>query len=100
MASRRSLTTITAAAGALLAALFFVPSASASVESGPPAVRTAGGPSGAVQPRHASTASHLDLADTGSVNTTPYLVGGAAFLGMGTAMLVFSRRRALVVINR
>ncbi|MBV9025615.1 MAG: LPXTG cell wall anchor domain-containing protein [Streptomycetaceae bacterium] len=97
MASRRSLTTTAAAAGALLAAIYFVPSASASVEhpehAHAPATRTAAAPDGTTAIR--SSSSHTNLADTGSVDTTPYVVGGTTFLGMGTALLLASRRRAL-----
>jgi LPXTG-motif cell wall-anchored protein len=94
MASRRSLTTTTAAAGALLAAVFFVPSASASVEhSATPAAHHS-------VVRHVPPLAHVatsDLADTGSVDTTPYTVGGTAFLTMGGALLVIARRRALTL---
>jgi LPXTG-motif cell wall-anchored protein len=94
MASRRSLTTTAAAAGALLAAIYFVPSASASVEhpEHAHAGRTAAAPGRTTTVR---SSSHTDLADTGSVDTTPYVVGGTTFLGMGTALLLISRRRAL-----
>ncbi|WP_347404478.1 LAETG motif-containing sortase-dependent surface protein [Streptomyces sp. MST-110588] len=33
------------------------------------------------------------LADTGSVDTTPYVVGGAACLGVGAGLVGFSLRR-------
>jgi LPXTG-motif cell wall-anchored protein len=98
MASRRSLTTTAATAGALLAAIYFVPSASASVErpEHAHATRTAAAPGRTTALRSSSSSSsHTDLADTGSVDTTPYVVGGTAFLGMGTALLLISRRRAL-----
>jgi len=97
MASRRSLTTTAAAAGALLAAVYFVPSASASVErpEHAHATRTAAAPGRTAAVRSSSSSSHTDLADTGSVDTTPYVVGGTAFLGMGTALLLISRRRVL-----
>lgn len=100
MASRRSLTTTTAAAGALLAALCFVPSASASV--GHPAHSGARGAQAAPVARSAhrtarpASSATENLADTGSIDTTPYAVGGTTFLGMGAALLLFSRRRALM----
>ena len=152
MASRRSITTTAAAAGALLTALCFVPSASASVEhpehtpgaasDSPTAagtgLRSAAAPvaglktvkpgltadrSGLNAPKSsasgqngskssassassassksyassASSAGRLNLADTGSVDTTPYLVGGSAFLAMGAGLVVFSRRRSLLL---
>ncbi|MFE2137627.1 LPXTG cell wall anchor domain-containing protein, partial [Streptomyces sp. NPDC059466] len=33
------------------------------------------------------------LADTGSVNTTPYVVGGTLFLGLGAGFVTYSVRR-------
>ncbi|MEU3651960.1 hypothetical protein AB0E67_03765 [Streptomyces sp. NPDC032161] len=42
-----------------------------------------------------ASSSGLELADTGSgVDTTPYLFGGAAFLGIGAAFVTYSIRRA------
>ncbi|WP_326767412.1 hypothetical protein OG978_25450 [Streptomyces sp. NBC_01591] len=86
--ARRPLLTATAAA-TLLAALWFVPSANATDEpAGAPAVRsvptTTAGDS-AAGPR---------LADTGTgIDTTPYLIGGVAFLGIGAAFVSHSARR-------
>lgn len=82
MELRRPLTA--AAAAGVLLALMFVPSGSASAEAPGPAAS-------APTPADAG----LDLADTGSINTTPYIVGGAAFLGVGTALVTFARRREL-----
>ncbi len=95
MASRRSMTTTTAAAGAVLIALCFVPSASASVThpEHAPVVAPAAAP--AVAP--VSQVTTPNLADTGAVDTTPYLVGGAGFLGVGAALLLAARRRALLL---
>ncbi|MEU1631012.1 LAETG motif-containing sortase-dependent surface protein [Streptomyces sp. NPDC020096] len=101
MASRRSLTTTTAAAGGLLAALCFVPSASATVEHVSPARQAVthhkSAPHKAAPSETRSQAEVMNLADTGSVDTTPYLLGGTAFLGAGAALLVISRRRAMRV---
>ncbi|GLX39340.1 hypothetical protein Sros01_54130 [Streptomyces roseochromogenus] len=36
----------------------------------------------------------LSLADTGSVDTTPYVVGGTLFLGLGAGFVAFSVRRS------
>ncbi|OKK06156.1 hypothetical protein AMK26_08795 [Streptomyces sp. CB03234] len=84
--ARRPLLTATAA-GTLLGALWFVPSANATVER-PPAeqheTRTSTAAKGQEQ---------LVLADTGGVDTTPYLIGGAAFLAMGTGLVAFAVRR-------
>ncbi|MER5362468.1 hypothetical protein [Streptomyces sp. NPDC002785] len=87
-AARRPLLTATAA-GTLLAALWFVPSAKATDES-------AGAP-GAQSPQVTAvdTATGPRLADTGAGgDTTPYLIGGTAFLGIGAAFVTYSVRRA------
>ncbi|MDC0771357.1 LAETG motif-containing sortase-dependent surface protein [Streptomyces sp. HD] len=113
--ARRSLLTATAA-GALLGALWFVPSANATGEeparTGPPTTST-------MQARAASestdgtTADGADtgstsadgtaadglagddtrLADTGGFDTTPYIVGGTAFLALGAGFVAYSVRR-------
>lgn len=83
--ARRPLLTATAA-GTLLGALWFVPSANATVEQ-PPAERHE------TRTSSARAQSDLALADTGSVDTTPYLVGGATFLAMGTGLVAFAVRR-------
>ncbi|MFJ4435588.1 tat (twin-arginine translocation) pathway signal sequence [Streptomyces sp. NPDC088923] len=83
--ARRSLLTATASA-AVLCALSFVPSA----------------PEAAAAPAHtriaaaATTPTTTDehhLADTGGVDTTPYLVGGLASLGIGAACVTVAVRR-------
>lgn len=93
MASHRSLTTTTAATAAgVLIALCFVPSASATPVA-------AAGPTSAVSHAQAPAVQPAanGLADTGAMDTTPYLVGGAGFLGMGAALLLVARRRALAL---
>ncbi|WP_406515291.1 hypothetical protein OH809_16575 [Streptomyces sp. NBC_00873] len=88
--ARRPLLTATAAA-TLLCALWFVPSANATDDAegvaGPPsrpAVTNAGG-----------EVSGPALAETGAgVDTTPYLIGGTAFLVIGAAFVAHSGRRA------
>jgi hypothetical protein len=127
--ARRTLLTATAA-GTLLGALWFVPSASATVHA---SARTAtGAPATHVtqQGRAASTAAEAaettteagyragsaaqvdspsqagpasqagsavpggtELADTGSVDTTPYVVGGALFLAVGAGFVSYAVRR-------
>ncbi|MFC8697404.1 hypothetical protein ACIQEY_01330 [Streptomyces parvus] len=90
--ARRTLLTATAA-GTLLAALWFVPSANATGENagqqGGPATasdRTAG---------KADDASEARLADTGpGLDTTPYLIGGTALLGIGAGFVTYSVRRS------
>lgn len=76
---------VAAAAAAVLAALYFVPSASASPDR--PA---------AARPASATTQStgEFGLADTGAVDTTPYLIGGAAFLVAYAGLVLNAGRRA------
>lgn len=89
--ARRTLLTATVA-GTLLGALWFVPSANASPDTSGPrssvSLRTSeeAGATG-------STASDTQLADTGSVDTTPYVVGGALFLCLGAGFVTYSVRR-------
>ncbi|WP_086709959.1 hypothetical protein [Streptomyces antimycoticus] len=90
LSARRPLLTA-AAAGSLLCALWFVPSANATVEdpgsSSAPSQTQPGS-----EPRTEAVPDG-DLADTGSVDVTPYLFGGTAFLGLGVAMVTASVRR-------
>ncbi|OEJ25304.1 hypothetical protein AR457_13355 [Streptomyces agglomeratus] len=95
MSARRPLLTATAA-GTLLCALWFVPSANATAE-GEAKPRTDSQQQSQEQARPSTggdASQDLALADTGSVDTTPYLVGGTAFLGVGAGFLAFSMRRA------
>ncbi|MFF2995921.1 hypothetical protein ACFVTC_15310 [Streptomyces sp. NPDC057950] len=112
-AARRSLLTATAA-GTLLGALWFVPSANATPEapaqhgSAPTADRSAATTTATTTTAATTTATtagaeqavtgpsdddHTRLADTGSVNTTPYVVGGTLFLGLGAGFVTYSVRR-------
>ncbi|MFG2478318.1 hypothetical protein [Streptomyces fagopyri] len=106
-AARRSLLTATAA-GTLLGALWFVPSANATPEqpvqygsaptADPSAATTAAATTAATAGRteQAVTEPGDDqnrLADTGSVDTTPYVVGGTLFLGLGAGFVTYSVRR-------
>ncbi|MFE4370061.1 hypothetical protein ACFRMN_17850 [Streptomyces sp. NPDC056835] len=86
--ARRPLLTATAAA-TLLCALWFVPSAKATAEQGGPRERSA------VSARSLTTeaSEHLTLADTGGVDTTPYLIGGSLCLGIGAGFVAYSARR-------
>ncbi|WP_406435238.1 hypothetical protein [Streptomyces sp. NBC_01589] len=85
--ARRPLLTATAA-GTLLCALWFVPSANATDDA------AGGAPS---RPAAASTedeAAGPALAETGTgVDTTAYLIGGTAFLGIGAGFVTYSTRR-------
>ena len=105
--TRRPLLTA-AAAGTLLAALWFVPSANATDEPADTARTTAAGAAGptgrdadasaARKPEAiplAADASGEALADTGTgIDVTPYLAGGAALLGIGAVLVTHSIRRA------
>ncbi|MBP5869499.1 hypothetical protein PV332_26345 [Streptomyces scabiei] len=84
--ARRSLVTATAA-GTLLCALWFVPSANATQET---AVREQ---ATTTSDTAAATGDARELADTGSPNTTPYVIGGTAMLGLGAAFVAYSIRR-------
>lgn len=118
MSARRSLLTATAA-GALLGALWFVPSANATATLRSPQApesprvvhteqRRATPPSensensknsknskNAESSENAAAAPTEDrLADTGAgVDTTPYLIGGTAFLALGAGFVAHSVRR-------
>ncbi|KOG32730.1 hypothetical protein AQJ84_34685 [Streptomyces resistomycificus] len=88
------------AAGTLLAALWFVPSANA---TGDQPARTGPSPTPASQVTTQARATTTDtsgitsegaqLADTGSFDTTPYVVGGTLFLTLGAGFVVYSVRR-------
>ncbi len=86
------------AAGALLGALWFVPSANATPT---PAHENAQGERPAASPARpheattttATTTATGTLADTGAFDTTPYVIGGTAFLGLGAGFVAYSVRR-------
>lgn len=96
--ARRTLLTTTAA-GTLLCALWFVPSANAtggtetrSGSTGSSAASSSG------EVRQASVTGELStgdrLADTGAgVDTTPYLIGGTLSLCVGAGFVAYSVRR-------
>ncbi|CAL9275885.1 hypothetical protein ACFC5H_34445 [Streptomyces rochei] len=97
--ARRPLLTA-AAAGGLLCALWFVPSANATPDT--PALKSAAttpSPQVTAQARAASTGTTATgedsarLADTGSFDSTPYVVGGALCLGLGVGFVGYSVRR-------
>jgi hypothetical protein len=95
--ARRTLLTTTAA-GTLLCALWFVPSAKATDGTGPRSgfADSAAGSSG--QARQASATGEFTsqdtLADTGTgIDTMPYLIGGSASLCVGAGFVVYSARR-------
>ncbi|WP_407837569.1 LPXTG cell wall anchor domain-containing protein [Streptomyces sp. DSM 116496] len=93
MSARRS--TVTAlGATTLLAVLWFVPSANATAPEH--AKAGSGAPAAANTQVQAASAAvpTLELADTGGVDTTPYLLGGTLFLGAGAGFVAFSVRRS------
>lgn len=94
--ARRTLLTTTAA-GTLLCALWFVPSANATDGAGP----RSGSADSSAPAQQASGAEEITtqetLADTGAgVDTTPYLIGGTAFLCAGAGFVAYSVRRGTV----
>ena len=96
--ARRPLLTATAA-GALLGALWFVPSANATQEN-PAATEGSVTMTAQVtqQARAASEAAGTTrddtrLADTGAFDTTPYVIGGTLCLALGAGFVVYSVRR-------
>ncbi|MFI1185460.1 hypothetical protein [Streptomyces californicus] len=89
--ARRTLLTATAS-GTLLAALWFVPSANATGER--PAENAPAAASGQSADGAGDT-SEIRLADTGpGLDTTPYLIGGTALLGIGAGFVTYSVRRS------
>ncbi|AYG80845.1 hypothetical protein DWB77_02983 [Streptomyces hundungensis] len=87
--ARRPLLTATAA-GTLLCALWFVPSANATDEQHPSAAPAHSAYRAAPTPAEGP----LALADTGGPDTSPYLVGGTLFLGLGAGFVTYSVRRS------
>ncbi|MER5483306.1 hypothetical protein ABT024_08810 [Streptomyces sp. NPDC002812] len=93
MSARRS--TLTAlGATTLLAVLWFVPSANATAPEH--AKAASGAPAAANMEVQAASEAvpTLELADTGGVDTTPYLLGGTLFLSAGAGFVAFSVRRS------
>ncbi|MBL1081290.1 hypothetical protein JK359_04745 [Streptomyces actinomycinicus] len=99
--ARRPLLTATAA-GTLLCALWFVPSANASqdapgreaaVKDAPVQVTQARAVTAATTESGEESAEDTELADTGSPDTTPYVVGGSLFLAVGAGFVMYSVRR-------
>ncbi|MCQ8770130.1 hypothetical protein [Streptomyces telluris] len=88
MTARRPLLTAVAA-GSLLCAVWFMPTANATVERtdrpAPEAHVAAPSAQGAEQ--------QLSLAASGGVDTTPYVFGGVAFLAAGGALVTVAVRR-------
>jgi hypothetical protein len=92
LTSHRRPVIIAAAAAGILGALYFVPNASASAQhttNTPASVTTR-----TTQRSGTAATARQELADTGAVDTTPYLIGGTAFLGIGAGLVVNASRRA------
>ncbi|MEU4464869.1 hypothetical protein AB0G20_14335 [Streptomyces sp. NPDC024017] len=87
------------AAASLLGALWFVPSANATSDSPMRhAVSVSPSPQVTEQARIAATTAETSvtgtrLADTGSFDSTPYVIGGTFFLTLGAGFVVYSVRR-------
>ncbi|WP_410536827.1 hypothetical protein [Streptomyces sp. KL2] len=92
-AHRRPLVTA-AVAGGLLCGLWFVPSANATGDGEPAGAAASRAQAGAQVQTRTDSGGEVLLADTGSFDTTPYLVGGLGFLGAGAVLLVNARVRA------
>ncbi|MER6128452.1 hypothetical protein ABT173_39005 [Streptomyces sp. NPDC001795] len=90
--ARRTLLTATAA-GTLLGALWFVPSANATQEAPEQHTSTSTQASTDGSATTDSAGTGTQLADTGSVDTTPYVVGGTLFLCLGAGFVTYSVRR-------
>jgi hypothetical protein len=84
---------VAAAAAAVLAALFFVPSASASPDNADASAKTGTAAHATTHTTTSSSTQHIGLADTGSIDTKPYVIGGAAFLVAGAGLIVNAGRR-------
>ncbi|MFF5423354.1 MULTISPECIES: hypothetical protein [unclassified Streptomyces] len=83
--ARRPLLTATAA-GTLLCALWFVPSANATDDPGGSGVR--------VGTHHESSGTQgARLAETGQLDTVPYVLGGTGFLGVGAGFVALAMHR-------
>ncbi|MFJ8445591.1 hypothetical protein [[Kitasatospora] papulosa] len=95
--ARRTLLTTTAA-GTLLCALWFVPSANATGGTETRSGSTGSSAVSSTEVRQASATGELTtgdrLADTGAgVDTTPYLIGGTLSLCVGAGFVAYSGRR-------
>jgi hypothetical protein len=88
---------VAAAAAAVLAAVFFVPSATASPGHDSTAKTTSTSTStktsNTLTVEHHATAKVV-LADTGAIDTKPYVIGGASFLVAGAGLILNAGRRA------
>jgi len=90
--TRRTLLTATAA-GTLLGALWFVPSANATQDTSRDRTSVSLNTSTQTDSGEDATAAGTRLADTGAVNTTPYVIGGTLFLCLGAGFVAYSVRR-------
>ncbi|MGW8885013.1 hypothetical protein [Streptomyces sp. NPDC055749] len=90
--ARRTLLTTTAA-GTLLCALWFVPSANATGGGHAPDAASAASERSRPAAPARETGADTSLAETGvGVDTTPYLIGGTAFLLIGAGFVTYSAR--------
>ncbi|WP_435124803.1 hypothetical protein [Actinacidiphila sp. bgisy144] len=86
---------VAAAAAAVLAALYFVPSAhGATAADTAPAAATAPAPAPAAASETQAAPLSGRLAETGMIDTKPYLIGGGVFLLAGAGLVVNATRRS------
>ncbi|WP_171164055.1 hypothetical protein [Streptomyces sp. I05A-00742] len=95
MTARRPLLTAVAA-GVLLCAGWLVPAANATTGHPEPSARPTGVAAHRADPQGAGQArgGGQRLADSGSVDTTPYVYGGLAFMTAGGALVTGAVRRS------
>ncbi|MGW7518329.1 hypothetical protein ACWGJ2_22365 [Streptomyces sp. NPDC054796] len=103
MSAHRRLLVTAAAAGAVLFALWFVPSAKATPDHAAASASSSTVSSASTtRTDHAEAAgtggtasqSQSRLADTGGFDAAPYMLGGLGFVGAGGALVARSLRRA------
>lgn len=86
---------VAAAAASILAALYFVPSATATpAQAAPARSATSLSQSSTAATTGQATGNQGGLADTGAVDTKPYVLGGAAFLVVGAGLVLNAGRRS------
>ncbi|WP_328468494.1 hypothetical protein [Streptomyces sp. NBC_00448] len=89
---------VAVAAAAVLAALYFVPSAHAGTATVADTFTVAATAPAATSARTPATTTQAEpagsLAETGMIDTKPYVIGGAVFLLAGAGLVVNATRRS------
>ncbi|WP_237404908.1 hypothetical protein [Actinacidiphila reveromycinica] len=87
---------VAAVAAAVLAALYFVPSAHADTpaDTAPVAATAPASTASAAPAATGQAAPAGQLAETGMIDTKPYVIGGAVFLLAGAGLVVNATRRS------